>query len=130
MDRGGAAPSIDAGRVLRRPDGGVQGVKGGQGGVQTSGASRRWSGSTGLARVHGLQDVDHGAGRGTEGKLWRERRLGQVMVGFRGLKGCRGTRFDIVEHCTTCWAKRGGYVQWHCNATAGSGPPFMSSRLV
>ena len=49
-------------------DGGVQRLEEGQGRGRASGASRAWSGSTGLARVRGRRHVDPGAGRRRPGR--------------------------------------------------------------
>ena len=59
-----AASSTRGGRVRCHLNGGVQGLSRVEGGVLASGASRRGSEVTRAAGVHGLRDVDPGAGHG------------------------------------------------------------------
>ena len=68
--------------------------------MQASGASRAESGAAGTDGVHGLQDVDHGAGCGVDWSVWSFR-LDQGGYGWfqgterRGLDtmGRRGRRW-------------------------------------
>ena len=59
----------------------------------------------------------HGSVWSKEGRSWSGKDTGVL----RELIGGCWTCFAKPELCTTRWVKEGAMVQWHDNATAGSG---------